>query len=284
MSGQPSTATSQGPLSLECLSFNGTNSEDVTEFLRQIKRIAMAQGRQRNQDWMFDCAESCLGGSALRWFDQRQGEGEALASWDALRSALLSRFELPSDKDLPHAASPAALPPRLPSNGPRNWQPAMQKPKGRIKMLDRKGTLVGYCRVAPVTPPRKPHSVVCDTTVAAEASIFEYELPSKGIQLAHLKLMNFDNIFLNPVFLRIDPSSGWWELLLSTDCSSGSRNVWTLTGNTITLSFQNHRMSTPTKLGLECTKQSNQLIVYEVGKGKEGQWGYTPLRMIFEPV
>ncbi|KAG8988886.1 hypothetical protein FRB93_003911 [Tulasnella sp. JGI-2019a] len=120
---------------IERIRFNGTDSEDVTDFVQAVKRVAMDQGRQRDQEWMFDYAESCLGGPAIRWFTQRQAESEALASWDALRYALLNRFEPPSDKYLPHAAPPANLPqsitiaaPPRPRSPPEKYLPRTAPP------------------------------------------------------------------------------------------------------------------------------------------------------------
>lgn len=101
-----SLQTPESP-SLPNLSFNGTDDEDVTEFVRDVKRIAMSRGRQRDQEWMFDYAESCLGGAAIRWFAQL--DVESLASWDALRRALLDRFGLLADQCVPQPPPAAAL-------------------------------------------------------------------------------------------------------------------------------------------------------------------------------
>ncbi|KAG8867564.1 hypothetical protein FRB97_003221, partial [Tulasnella sp. 331] len=91
---------------IERISFNGNGGEDVTEFLREVKRIALDQGRQRDQEWMIDYVESCLGGSALRWFSKL--EEDSLVSWKELRNALLDGFGPPDTKHIPQAAAPAA--------------------------------------------------------------------------------------------------------------------------------------------------------------------------------
>ncbi|KAG8988012.1 hypothetical protein FRB94_001178 [Tulasnella sp. JGI-2019a] len=41
------------------LAFEGRENEDVTVFLRELKRVANAQGRQRDNDWLVDTFEMC---------------------------------------------------------------------------------------------------------------------------------------------------------------------------------------------------------------------------------
>ncbi|KAG9000276.1 hypothetical protein FRB94_005591 [Tulasnella sp. JGI-2019a] len=262
---------------IERIRFNGTDSEDVTDFVQAVKRVAMDQGRQRDQEWMFDYAESCLGGPAIRWFTQRQAESEALASWDALRYALLNRFEPPSDKYLPHAAPPANLPqsitiaaPPRPRSPPEKYLPRTAPPanlpqsitipapprsqspadsvhdikpeanriqKGRLKLLDLNGTLLGYCR-GQREELDEPCMIYCNTVVASEAQIFEYELPPKGKQLARLKLIDSGS---KPLFFALlKTESSWIPFLMIEDfieIAGGFTNVWTLTKNELTLSF-----------------------------------------------
>ncbi|KAG9033094.1 hypothetical protein FRB95_000598 [Tulasnella sp. JGI-2019a] len=44
---------------LEGLLFEGTVASDATAFLVSVKRVTISQGRQRNDTWMADHAESC---------------------------------------------------------------------------------------------------------------------------------------------------------------------------------------------------------------------------------
>ncbi|KAG9014478.1 hypothetical protein FRB95_007160 [Tulasnella sp. JGI-2019a] len=78
---------------LEQITFEGKGSEDVTVFLQSIKRVAMIQGRQRDDDWMVDYTEASLTGDALRWFSDLD-EG-TLRSWRTVRNAFLKRFTAP---------------------------------------------------------------------------------------------------------------------------------------------------------------------------------------------
>lgn len=109
-------------LSLEQVSFEGTDGEDVTLFLRSVRRVAFAQGLQRDEQWLTDYVESCLAGPALIWhldLDETVG-----CSWAALQRALLSRFAVPPQAaPTPPQAAPAVSrpvvsmgpPPPLPS-------------------------------------------------------------------------------------------------------------------------------------------------------------------------
>ncbi|KAG9018346.1 hypothetical protein FRB93_000049 [Tulasnella sp. JGI-2019a] len=87
MSGTGSDASS-----LELVTFDG--SGDVTIFLQNVMRVALVQGRQRDDDWMVSYAEASLTGDALRWF---VGLNEvSLRSWRSVRNAFLARFTAPA--------------------------------------------------------------------------------------------------------------------------------------------------------------------------------------------
>jgi len=88
---------------LETLSFDGKSGEDVTHFLRDVKRVALEQGRQTDEKWILYYTEACLGGPALRWYSGL--DEETTCSWKSLREAFLERFV--SDAPEP----PAAIPP-----------------------------------------------------------------------------------------------------------------------------------------------------------------------------
>ncbi|KAG8870976.1 hypothetical protein FRB98_001149, partial [Tulasnella sp. 332] len=50
---------------LEPLVFGGSPSEDVTEFLGAVKRMAVLHGRHDDDTWIIAYAESCLRRQAL---------------------------------------------------------------------------------------------------------------------------------------------------------------------------------------------------------------------------
>lgn len=75
---------------LENLSFRGTSDEDVTVFLRDIKRVARSQGHQGDEKWMVDYLEESLSGPALLWFTKL--DRNVAVDWQALRVAILAQY------------------------------------------------------------------------------------------------------------------------------------------------------------------------------------------------
>ncbi|KAG8870170.1 hypothetical protein FRB97_000268, partial [Tulasnella sp. 331] len=53
---------------VENITFEGKDNESVTLFLQSVKRVAFAQGRQRDQGWLADYVETCLAEKALEWY------------------------------------------------------------------------------------------------------------------------------------------------------------------------------------------------------------------------
>jgi len=93
---------------LEPLLFGGSPNEDVTDFLRAVKRVAVIQRRQRDDEWMIDYVESCLKGQAMRWFDALPPA--TVESWSQVRRAFLARFDEPlTGAPTPAAATPAGI-------------------------------------------------------------------------------------------------------------------------------------------------------------------------------
>ncbi|KAG9002128.1 hypothetical protein FRB94_004106 [Tulasnella sp. JGI-2019a] len=90
----------------ELLEFQGDDSEDVTLFLRDIARVAFNQGHHQDFPWMIGYTETCLTGTALRWFNEL--DEDVLRSWKTLRGAFLARFG-PQDLN-PTILTPAAAP------------------------------------------------------------------------------------------------------------------------------------------------------------------------------
>ncbi|KAG8992841.1 GTP-binding protein [Tulasnella sp. JGI-2019a] len=86
----------------ELLTFNGSDTSDVTLFLQNVKRVAFAQGRQRDDEWLVDYTEISLTGEALRWFHQL--DQETARSWRALCDAFLLRFGSTAQAPAPTAA------------------------------------------------------------------------------------------------------------------------------------------------------------------------------------
>lgn len=104
-----SAGDSATPVALEALIFRGSPGEDVTDFLGDVKRVAIVQGRQRDEEWMIDYVESCLRGDAMTWFDSL-----SVTNWRSLRSLFLQRFAAAATRPLAQVgtyAPPANVPP-----------------------------------------------------------------------------------------------------------------------------------------------------------------------------
>ncbi|KAG8867032.1 GTP-binding protein, partial [Tulasnella sp. 331] len=97
---------------LEQISFNGREGEDPTEFLRNVKRVAITEG-QRDDQWLIDYAESCLAGIALEWFLDL--EDDAIGSWRGFQRALIKRFRPTRTAAPAPAAAPVPSAPPAPA-------------------------------------------------------------------------------------------------------------------------------------------------------------------------
>ncbi|KAG8992322.1 GTP-binding protein [Tulasnella sp. JGI-2019a] len=91
------------PAALEALEFRGEATEDVTAFLGAVRRVAMMNNRQSDNEWLITYLESCLRGDAMRWFDEMD-VGATITNWSSLRRLFLNRF----DKRDIHPATPPA--------------------------------------------------------------------------------------------------------------------------------------------------------------------------------
>ncbi|KAG9013355.1 hypothetical protein FRB93_000878 [Tulasnella sp. JGI-2019a] len=104
----------------EQLTFSGKETEDITTFLQEVQQIALAEGRQRDDDWRADYVGGCLKGPAFQWYIVQ--EDHIRFTWTSLCRALLQRFPV-------HSADKALMPAR----------------KGHIHLvsLDEDGELLG---------------------------------------------------------------------------------------------------------------------------------------------
>ncbi|KAG9031839.1 GTP-binding protein [Tulasnella sp. JGI-2019a] len=102
MSNARSIPDVSSPISLEELEFGGGPNEDVSKFLGAVKRAALKQGRQLDQQWITDYIESCLRGDALEWYIE--SDEVAAMDWRSLQKAFMGRFRAA------HPATPTAPP------------------------------------------------------------------------------------------------------------------------------------------------------------------------------
>ncbi|KAG9017363.1 hypothetical protein FRB93_007477 [Tulasnella sp. JGI-2019a] len=216
--------------SLELLTFNGTDNEDVTLFVRDVKRVAMAQGRQRDQEWMVDYVESCLGGQAMRWFSQLDvdSDDQAPLSWRALRQGLLNRFGAPpppppsiiskfgtttvgSSSPIKSEVSQSpsmSLVIGSSSPTPINLGVDLHARRGRVKLTSSQGHVTGYvCRKWSkrwLYDDYAPTWVIKYTEDASDALIFELPItvsPSRlnAAESLHLRIVDTSEASLEPI-------------------------------------------------------------------------------------
>ncbi|KAG8864827.1 hypothetical protein FRB96_003413 [Tulasnella sp. 330] len=122
---------------IEDLIFHGNENENVAAFLQKVKRVAFAQGRQRDQEWLVDYVEACLSDKALLWYTKL--DERTWSDFNSLRVAMLEHF-----------ATPVNIPPAAPAAAPiasiLARRPSQSNPRGRISFMRHDGLFPGYCR------------------------------------------------------------------------------------------------------------------------------------------
>lgn len=66
--------------------FDGSNAADCERFILAVKRRAFAEGKQNDDLWVAQYANTCISGPALRWYERL--DDDVQASWKLLRWAL----------------------------------------------------------------------------------------------------------------------------------------------------------------------------------------------------
>ncbi|KAG8888370.1 hypothetical protein FRB98_007765 [Tulasnella sp. 332] len=165
---------------VEHITFEGRKNESVTLFLQNVKRIAFAEGRQRDQEWLADYVETCLAEKALEWYialDQK-----IRYDFDALRVAMVERFRVVTPANLPPA--PAAAAP--PFTAPTLSTPSSSKPKPSQKRLGR--ITIPYPRArSPKNPDKESASRIWQLSEDTLELNINWEASGKGILTLELR-------------------------------------------------------------------------------------------------
>ncbi|KAG8967567.1 hypothetical protein FRC05_002000 [Tulasnella sp. 425] len=74
----------------EHLEFLGRDAAECETFINAVSRRALAEGKQRDDQWIAEFAASCFTQGALRWCDGLDEQTQC--SWKLLRKAMLSRY------------------------------------------------------------------------------------------------------------------------------------------------------------------------------------------------
>lgn len=148
----PSSSSPPGlfpaPKQLEWTSFGGDH-DDVSAFVQNVQRTALAHGRQDDETWSASYAASCFKDEALVWYNQLSDEVQI--SWRKLRPALLERFPIapPAASEPPPPPSSAFVPAPASASGPPDIRSSYfltaDSTRGCIEVVDRaSGQSVGF--------------------------------------------------------------------------------------------------------------------------------------------
>ncbi|KAG9032261.1 hypothetical protein FRB95_001657 [Tulasnella sp. JGI-2019a] len=292
--------------SLEFLAFNGNNHEDVTLFIRDVKRIAMTHNRQRDADWLMDYVETCLGGNAMRWFVKL--DKDAMKSWDTLRDALLQRFGSPPPQYIP-AATPIKSEMAMRVKGVESAPMMSAVPvqdtgvvtaRGRIR-VHREGYRTRediYCGLECVNLNERSGFSLCETN-AMSALIFEFI--SGGARRSRLRVLNgtHDRVPV-PVYLCLvqgRPDSTYYSLDFCVENPETRRmecawppyrthpvakNVWSYVGGQLSISCTSQSGET---FGLRTARHGAAGGLYLFDEDDQ-EWGlhFEAVSLYFEPI
>lgn len=94
-------------LNVPSLTFAGGSKTECLSFIRDIRREALALGKERDDRWVADLVGSCLEGDALDWhFDLAE---EIQDSWKLLQVALREKYNSNSEENTTYGSvTPAA--------------------------------------------------------------------------------------------------------------------------------------------------------------------------------
>ncbi|KIO32056.1 hypothetical protein M407DRAFT_241599 [Tulasnella calospora MUT 4182] len=130
--------------------FKGTGPEDCEIFVATIRRRALEQGKQRDNEWIALFASSYLIGDALYWYEGL--DEDVQNDWSRLRPALLARFgrscppptAASSTSVISAPAPPTTVPTPAAAPPATTTRPRPLVGKGRLKLLNSDGSLRGY--------------------------------------------------------------------------------------------------------------------------------------------
>ncbi len=74
----------------EDLLFQGISGVECEHFIAAVRRVALSQGKQRDEAWIADFASSCFVNGALRWYETLSENVQH--DWRQLRQALLAQY------------------------------------------------------------------------------------------------------------------------------------------------------------------------------------------------
>ena len=76
--------------STQQLNFSGTSKAECQNFVREVRRLAFASGKSRDDEWMADLAAAHMADDALEW--HMDLDPNVQGSWILLQKALFEKY------------------------------------------------------------------------------------------------------------------------------------------------------------------------------------------------
>ncbi|KAG8923672.1 hypothetical protein FRC01_012491 [Tulasnella sp. 417] len=162
------------------LIFRGEGGEECEEFLYNVRRAVVDNGRQDDERWITSYAASCMSGPAERWHVSL--DGNTKTSWDALQKAMVTQWPAKQFKAITPGQSKLAR-------------------QGVVKVV-RQSKILEYLR-------HQPSETASKITVSssAEAATWVLYRPSNGFAELELMSSSGDLSYLGGTMM--DPSSAY---------------------------------------------------------------------------
>lgn len=86
--------------------FRGIDGAELEAFMLHLRRLALSEGKHRDEDWMLDVVTANLAEGAMRWFETLEDEQQK--NWKAFRKALFKEYPAPAGRDAPKPVAKCA--------------------------------------------------------------------------------------------------------------------------------------------------------------------------------
>jgi len=76
---------------------------ELESYMLHVKRLALSEGKQRDEEWLLDVVTTNLAEGAMRWFETLEKDQQR--DWTLFKKALFEKYPAPAGRDDPPAAS-----------------------------------------------------------------------------------------------------------------------------------------------------------------------------------
>lgn len=81
------------------LIFKGIDGAELETFMLHVRRLALSEGKQRDEGWLLDVVTANLAEGAMRFFESLEDEQQK--DWRSLRKALFEMYPAPPGRNTP---------------------------------------------------------------------------------------------------------------------------------------------------------------------------------------